>query len=303
MPRRTLTTRAILSILGASLLAPRLAAANDYRQRALTTLWGIVHKDSGWTRIHAAEALSQAGSHESSAVQGLFMAELPTLGRSAYRIGVWRILAETAPSDEDRNQWTDMIVAAFMDPSAVDRPNALESLGRLRAHLTGSVLDEVRTWADSPVGPRSVLGLWSLYLAGDVSALHRLDEALRSDDADTRGDAAFTLRWMQVSTPKILGDLARAADTEPRDSSAYVYVVSAAFALHADVQQLDRWKAALETILLKGPTDYRFEAAQALGPFTKETDIPKLLPLLAGPASDDRTSISVCILDAEKARQ
>lgn len=301
MQRRKLIIRAVLSLLGASFFLCGLAAAADPTQEALSALRDIVHKDSGWPQIHAAEALSLAGSQESSAVRVLLTGELPTLEQSAYRIGVWRVLAETAPDDEDRNLWIDKIEGALVDTSAVDRPNALESLGKLRARLMGPVLDEARSWAESPNGPRSVLGLWSLYFAGDISALQRLDEALRSTDAETRGDAAYTLRWMQVTTPTILRDLAHSADAEPKDSTAYVYLVSAAFALRADVQDLDHWKSALESFLFKGPTDYRFEAAQTLGPSLTKGDLPRLLPLLAGPASDDRTAISICILDIERA--
>jgi hypothetical protein len=301
MQRRKLIFRAVLSLLGASFFVRGLAAAADPTQQALSALRDIVQKDSGWPQIHAAEALSQIGRQESSAVRVLFTTQLPTLEQSAYRLGVWRVLAETAPNDEDRNLWIDKIEGALVDTSAVDRPNALESLGKLRARLMGPVLDEARTWAESPNGPRSVLGLWSLYFAGDISALQRLDEALRSPDAATRGDAAYTLRWMQVTTPTILRDLARAADAEPVDSAAYVYLVSAAFALRANVQDLDHWKSALESFLFKGPTDDRFEAAQTLGPSLTKSDLPRLLPLLAGPASDDRTAISICILDIEGA--
>ena len=301
MKRRNAIGRGILSAVGLSLAAARLSAAGeDPRQEALACLWGVVHKDSGWTRIHAAESLIRAGTRESSAVQALFLAELPSLERSTYRIGAWRVLAETAPSDEDRNQWIGKIEDAFVDSAAVDRPNALESLGKLRARLTGPVLDEARTWAEAD-GPKGVLGLWNLYFGGDLSALTRLDEALRSPDAEMRRDAAYAFRWMQVSTPRILRDLARTADAEPTESSAYVYVVSAAFALRADPGRLDHWRSMLETVLFKGSTDYRFEAAQASGPLMTRADIPRLLPLLTRPASDDRTAGCVCLLYVEQA--
>ncbi|HEY1763889.1 MAG TPA: hypothetical protein VGF85_03130 [Opitutaceae bacterium] len=303
MQRRNAIGRGLLSIVGLSLAASRLPAAGDGpRQEALACLWSIVHNDSGWTRIHAAESLIRAGPRESSAVQTLFLAELPTLEGSTYRIGAWRVLAETALSDEDRNQWIGKIEDAFVDTAAADRSNALESLGKLRAPLTGSVLDEARIWADAE-GPRSVLGLWSLYFGGDLSALTRLDEALRSPDPEMRGDAAYAFRWMQVSTPRILRDLAWTADAEPSESSAYVYVVGAAVALRADPGRLDHWKSILETILFKGSADYRFEAAQALGPLMTKADIPRLLPLLTRPTSDDRTAGCVCLLYADKVSQ
>ncbi len=262
--------------------------------RARAVLKQILAIDQTWVRVHAAEALIAAG--EGEAMHALFLREWPANEATVYRIGVWRVLANTACDEDDRAGWIARVERVFLDPTAPDRPQAVETLGKLRHRVKGKVLEAVRAKAAAGPEADAIMPLWALQLAGDPGALARLAVALAATDPTTRQRAAYAVRWLHTSDAALRRTLARAASVELADSPAYAYLLSAALSLDADPTQMDSWRAKLEQVLATGSPAARFEACQTLMNRFNAVDLPKLAPLLNATEPDTRVAAAWTIL-------
>ena len=84
---------------------------------------------AGWSRIHAAEAMSAVGLADD--IRTRLLAALTEWQRSPQRIGAWRVLAATARDSGERQKWIALVEGVSRDATAPDRLQAVESLGKL----------------------------------------------------------------------------------------------------------------------------------------------------------------------------
>ena len=257
----------------------------------------IEASEHSWVRIHAAEALMAGG--ESDAIRAEFLANLPALESSTIRVGVWRVLATTAPSPEDREPWIVKIARVYLDPAAPDQNQAIETLCKLGFRVSGEVLAKVRREAAGPPSVPMSLAQWSAVLAGEPDALPRVTALLASSDPVLRGDAAYALRWLHLSDPIMRQAIARAAAAEPAGTSAYPYILGAALTVDADPTQTAAWTAKLNDVFLtSGTTDARFEASWTLRHRYRVADLTRLAAMLDLPPkeNDARVGAAAVIL-------
>ena len=79
-----------------------------------------------------------------------------------YRIGIWRVLARAADSEQEHAKWVGKIRDVFLDATAPDRPHAAETLAKLNYKL----LDNEIAAAEQAANPKNValapcaLGFW-----------------------------------------------------------------------------------------------------------------------------------------------
>jgi hypothetical protein len=272
------------------LTAPEDAAS----LRAKKILHEIMDQEESWVKIHAAEALIAGG--EAISIRERFLQLAPTADALPYRIGIWRVLANTSPTAAERAACVAQVEKVFLNLSNPDRSQAIETLCKLRVRVEGPTLDLVRqTAVDGPVLLRP-LALWSLRLANESGALEKICALFQSTDPTMRIDAAYALRLLRETDPAALNALARAADAEPADSRAYPYVISAAFALNADPARRPVWRASLEKIIATGSVDARFEACNGLLAEVKASDLPKYLPLLDEKGNDTKVGAALTLL-------
>jgi HEAT repeat protein len=254
----------------------------------------IMQSERSFVRIHAAEALMAAG--EADAVREYFTRELPNTETSAFRVGVWRVLANTARSADERNRWIAKVERTYCDQAAPDRGTAIETLCKLRHRVSGRALELVRREAaGAPSGP-TVLALWSAQLAGDPHALGGLIAMLGSNDALVRRGAAYALRWLEPSDSVTRQALVRAVTREPPGSQAYAYILGAALTVGADPGQARTWEAELDRVLAAGPTDARFEASWTLKHRYRAADLPRVAALLDLPAKENDARIGAAAI-------
>src|SRR4051812_27913634 len=82
-------------------------------------------------KVHAAEYLLWLGRSEE--VRKEFLAENEKHGdQPKYRIGIWRVLAQTETEPEKKKIWYDKIYKAFGDLNGPDRLHAAETLAKLK---------------------------------------------------------------------------------------------------------------------------------------------------------------------------
>jgi SSS family solute:Na+ symporter len=264
--------------------------------RAREVLHEVMIAERSWVKIHAAEALIDAG--EADRIHAIFLAELTSTENSAIRVGVWRVLARTAPTKEERAAWIARIERVYCDPKATDRIQAIETLGKLHHRVSGPALELVRQEAAGAPSVPVVLALWVAQLAGEPLALERLAGLLASPDPTLRGDAAYALRWLGQPDPAVRQALVKAAAVESSETYAYPYILGAAVAVDADAAQIRDWAEKLERLLMSGTTDARFEAAQTLKHLYPPAKVFSLAALLNEPANDARVGAANVILSA-----
>src|SRR4051812_2540692 len=100
------TDRMITNLVVALALAAPAPAAVDaaLRGKALGIVASVLASGERWTKVHAAEALIAAGDRD--AARRAFEGELAAHGSEPqYRIGIWRVLAQSARTEVERDRF------------------------------------------------------------------------------------------------------------------------------------------------------------------------------------------------------
>jgi HEAT repeat protein len=274
--------------------APTSAALGE---QARAVLHQIMVSEQSWVRIHAAEALMAAG--ETDAIRTYFLNELPRTESSAFRIGVWRVLAAAARSPEERATWIAKVERVYLDPTAPDQNQAIETLCKLGYHVSGPTLALVRRRLAEPPSAPMVLALWSAQIAGEPQALAGLTQLLTAGDPALRRSAAYALRWLHPSDPAARQALARAAAAAtPNLDPSSVYILGAALAVDADPAQTKNWVETLNLLMATNAVSVgeRFEASWTLQHRYKVADLPPLAGLLDLPDSENDVRIGAAMI-------
>lgn len=279
----------------------RLTAPPDALSgRAKAVLHEVLDREENWIKIHAAEALMAGG--EAVAIRDRFLRLIPQVDALAYRVGVWRILANTSPTLAERAACVAQVEKIFLNPASADRSQALETLCKLRHPVAGPALEAVREIAAGPPAPLRGLAFWALRLTEEPGALASLGGLLHSREEGERLVAAYALRLLRENDPVVLGQLSRAAENEPPAARSFPYLVSAAFSLNADPARRAAWRTALEKILVTGSDAARFEACQGLLDQVTAADRPDFARLLEAPENDTRVGAALAILRVDVGR-
>jgi SSS family solute:Na+ symporter len=282
--------------------APPSADVNEsLRQRALSVLRTAMEAEDRWIKVHAAEALLSLGYPRG--VARTFEKELASKGgEPQYRIGIWRVLAQAAPSDRQREPWMTKILAAVRDPRGPDRLHGAETLGKLGYRAGEMEADAFEAIARSGPGPLAANARWVLANSGRPDGDIQLAELLASDDAGTRATAAYAIRHLPKLSAAAWEKLAAAVRKEPGGDVDIVRVslVSAAF-VHAPVDQKARFKTDLLKYARTGTNDAKYEACAALATQGRNDDLPLLTGLLDDTNADVRVGAAHAILRILKA--
>lgn len=257
-------------------------------EHARSVLHQIMTSEQSWVRIHAAEALIAAG--EGEAIRAYFLNEIPRTESSAFRIGVYRVLTTVSHSPEERSSWIAKVEHVYLDQTALDQNQAIETLCKLGYRVSGQTLDLVRHRMAEPPSAPMALALWSATLAGEPHALEGLTHLLTSENPALRTSAAYALRWLHPPDPAVRQALARAATAAvPVLNSSSVYILGAALTVDADPAQTKSWEAILNLTMATSSfsTGERFEASWTLKHRCKVADLPSLAGLLELPASEN----------------
>jgi len=265
----------------------------DIRAKCLDTLRDAFERETGWVKIHAAEALLDQGERD-LVDTGLTAVTQPWEGSS--QIGFWRVMCGNARDPLGKQFWVEQIESCYADEDGQFRLNALESLCKLRFVANGVTLETLRRDATIRSSPEAPFALWALHLAGDEDAAFQIGELLASGDSTTRMLCAFCLRWMKCREPAVLQTLADLAENEPQASPARLFLLSAAAALNADPRCFAKWKEHLIDLLKTANPAGSFEICHALKDKFTRADAETLLVLIDRPEADVRIGSSAAFL-------
>jgi SSS family solute:Na+ symporter len=285
----------VLVLLGAAGARPSAEQSGSLRPQALRVLRTAMESEQRWIKVHAAEALLSL--NEPQDVARTFEIELAANGgEPQYRIGIWRVLAQAARSDREREPWIAKIVAAFRDPRGPDRLHAAETLGKLGYRAGEREAGAFELAARTGPGPLAANARWVLANSGRPEGDIRVAELLGSDDAGTRATAAYAVRHLPKLSAAAWETLAAAVRMEPGGDVDIVRasLVAAAF-VHAPAEQKARFKTELLKYARTGTTDAKYEACAALAQQGRSDDVPLLGGLLDDTNADVRAGAAHAI--------
>ena len=260
--------------------------ADALREKALQELRTNLKTQSQWEKVHAAEYLLWLGYPQE--VQQTFEKERQKFDMLApYRIGIWRVLAQAAPTPEEKSIWTDKILQAFLDPNGKDRIHAAETLAKLK--VSPWEADSVIT-QNAMEGEDKILSAYtqwaSLYSPEETILNNRSNffQLIHHDDVRVRRIAAYALRHLDDLHAEEWHQLAEKALSEADTSAAKVYLLSAAVVTAPkDSIPSDTYQTAWEELLQAKDAPDKAERAEMLAAMAaagSQTELPMLIALL-----------------------
>ncbi|MBN1491609.1 MAG: hypothetical protein JXA69_16980 [Phycisphaerae bacterium] len=269
------------------------------RLRALAVLRDALNSGHDWPKVHAAECLLALdypqGVHASFEQERTRRETEPR-----FRIGIWRVLAQATYIPREREPWIAKIIEAFVDPKGPDRIHAVETLAKLRVPLPGAAREAAVAASASSDPVMATLATWTLAAGGDRQAGAKLAQRLTSEDVTSRRLAAYALRFQTNVSDATRRTLVEAANAEPIDSAARVYLVSAALVHAGPKVNREPLREALIGYLRNGSEAEKYEAANAFAVAGLVSDIPLLEAMLDDSAADARVGAANAILHTQR---
>lgn len=260
-------------------------------EQCLSIIRNSWSSESGWIKVHAAEALIELG--EATSVYPEILHD-DVSWNDANRIGKWRVLAACG-DDQNRKVAFAKIEEAFIRTQYPLQLTALESLCKLRFVASNSAIEILRELFSRVSEPEAPFACWALQLSGSGGMEEKVAVLLLSPDSRMRKLAAFVLRWMNCKETGVLRSLAHAMSAESRLSPAYPFLLGVTLALDADPDHANAWQGEVRKFLKEGTNEGRYELCQALRNYFDQKDITALMPLLNWPDPDVRIAAALAI--------
>jgi SSS family solute:Na+ symporter len=259
---------------------------NDLAIRCLTDLRNTMNTHQQWVKVHAAEYL--IWTSQSEGVRTVFLEEEKRFDtQSPYRIGIWRVLAQAALTDNERNKYISKILAVFADTSATDRIHAAETLAKLGVASSEHYPDLTMRAIAGADAIFSIYTRWGNSLTG-VRKHEMVNDFMdiigSNQDGDLRNTAAYAIRHVGVSDHEQWSRLARIALAEPRSSDSRLSILSAALVAAPDASRKSKLFLKIKKGLLESANstnkDDRAEMCAAIALRGRRDDLPLLVSML-----------------------
>lgn len=265
--------------------------SKQLEQRALAVLRDALANGKEWVKVHAAESLVWTGHPEG--VYKTFLRERDS-AEPPYRIGVWRVLAQSAPSEAERQLYRDRILKAFLDSNGPDRLHAVETLAKLGCAVRPEELLRV---ANEETGSLQAYARWVLANSGAAEDETAFVALLDAEDKQVCGCVAYGLRFFDKLRPASRAKL-RDVVTKTLPSSvepASIYLLGAWF-VHGPARERPKVKPLLVEYAERGTKGEKREACAAFGRVRDPADVPLLTRLLDDAEMDVRAGAAETLL-------
>lgn len=196
------------------------------KKQALQTLREVMNTQAEWVKVHAAEFLIWSGNPEG--VKDEFLRQEKLFGdKSQYRIGIGRVLAQTAKPKAEKEVYTDKILQAFLDLDGIDRIHAVETLGKLKISPLKYSEETTREALKSSNESLALYTRWSVAFTSHDSLKSTKNELLRllregKASKAAEGTIAYILRNLGDLTVSQWRELATTVLSKP-DPNVYKY--------------------------------------------------------------------------------
>ncbi len=262
--------------------APFLSAQTTAPAAVAQQIADIGRRESGWVRIHAADALCAMSAF--AAARELIDGPPPEGSPLGYRIGIWRIRAQV-PGERDR--WVAELVKVAADLASPDRLFAVESLAKL-GHVADAPLRRSLAEDAASADPADAPMIhWLLAVGGDIAARQRLTDALRAGPPVAKARAAYALRYLGHASDVELAALSDASQTSATEPAARSFVPASAYVLSASRPEIQRpFHDRILSLLPTVPVGEQCELCAVLGLAGDRRDLALLEGIAANGAPD-----------------
>jgi len=182
--------------------------------------------------VHAAEYLIWLGNAEE--VKKVYLSEDSLhSSESPYRIGIWRVLAESEANDADKMKWINKIFDVYGDPKAPDRLHASETLAKLQQSPLAKYPELTLETLASENRNLGTYARWAISYSSDSAMKENRSEFLRLAAEDSnqiiRKISAFVLRKISGLNTDEWTSLANKALAEPVTTGMRYSLLNTAF--------------------------------------------------------------------------
>lgn len=251
-------------------------------EKAHELLVNTLETTSGWEKVHAAEELLSFGY--STGIKEQFLHELEEhKEKPQYRIGLWRVLAREAQTDEERTAWENKIAQVYATPTQPDRLHAAESLAKLNINLQKVAPALVRNDLNGKDTTMQAFVTWGSSVATNPDSVdyHSLISMITSPNETFRRVGAYALGFCPDLPTDFHSVLVEKALAEPETSKAKVYLLKAALLFSDDDSSTALLKEKAIHFLSSTEKFARIEALLALAERGSSGDLPLLKKILA----------------------
>jgi hypothetical protein len=278
------------AVIGHLLSSPANSDTTDLkslRKKALHELNTVLKTQQEFIKVHAAEYLIWLGHKKN--VRTVFLKENELHGTEPrYRIGIWRVLAQTETNSDAKMKWVNQVLNVFGDMNAPDRLHSAETLGKLHISPLTKYPEATQQSISGTFRNLSLYTLWATsYQSKEKLEENRrtfLKTAIKDDNKDARLISSYILRRLKGLNSKEWRELATKALEEPDTSSVKISLLTTAFITVPDKKQQQRLFLQLKNEISKGyesfPAAKRIELAAALAENGSLNDIPLLVSFL-----------------------
>lgn len=203
-----------------------------FTEMAHEKLLKIADTASGWEKVHAAEGLLSLGY--SIGIKENFIKELEQYKDTPqYRIGIWRVLAKEASTEEEYRAWVGRIANVYADTIQPDRLHAAESLSKLNVNLNIIAPNVVDSDLCSNDTLMQAFVSWGSAIteSSDSVDYFSLMAMITSPVESFRRIGAYALGFYPDLPIEYYSILYEKALSEPASSTAKIYLIKAAFLL------------------------------------------------------------------------
>lgn len=278
------------AVIGHLLSSPANSDTTDLkslRKKALNELHTVLKTQQEFIKVHAAEYLIWLGHKKD--VRSVFLKEMKLHGTEPrYRIGIWRVLAQTENSATAKTKWVNQVLNVFGDMNAPDRLHSAETLGKLKTSPLTKYPEATQQSISGTFRNLSLYTLWATsYQSKDKLEKNRrtfLKTAIKDDNRDARLISSYILRRLKGLNKNEWQKLAAQALIEPDTSSVKMSLLTTAFITVPDKKQQQELFLKVKNEILKGyesfPPAKRIELATALAENGSTNDVPLLVSFL-----------------------
>ena len=261
----------------------------ELREAAIENLRETLDSDLTWEKVHAAEFLLELGYVNE--VHNSFIEEEKKRGKEHfYRIGIWRVLAQSTYRPEEKEVWMDSIAIVFGNPDSPDRIHAAESLAKLNYFPFREDNDQVQSILEGDHNSLWLYTLWATSYSKDRNiekVKNLLTDIVTSYDEPNslRRLAAYGLRNIKDVGLDNYKLLLNTALSEPDTSAAYSNIVSSAY-INTPSDSLstisaDKCRQKLLDIISDPAKEGRYEALLAISETADQEELPLLSSFIA----------------------
>lgn len=256
------------------------------RSDSYELLVSTMNYSTEWKKVHAAEYLIQLGYKDT--VYQYFKVEATKEGdQLVYRIGIWRTLAFSSPSDSIRNIWITKIQQVNNDTLNADRIHALESLSKLQVAADNPHVPIERIVSENRQNRNFIFALWNAIYNGDdpTASENQLVEFTSSPaiSASTRRLSAYILSNLKGISLENRKKIDTAFENESDTSAIYPYLLGLHIRLASDDSAsavVERLKPQIVNLLTASPDKVQPYVIDALSSVHDKNFIAELTPYI-----------------------